>query len=51
MKKSLACLFFLLLMFFLSSCRGDGKGVFTPTSSGRPFELLVVINQDMWERP
>ena len=23
----------------------------TPTSSGRPYELLVVVDHDLWERP
>ncbi len=40
------------MLVCLSACGGKGKkGVFTPTSSARPYELLVVIDQDMWERP
>lgn len=42
---SLICLVSLLV-----SCKGD-KNIFTPTSSGRPYEVLVVINSAMWERP
>ena len=54
MKKHL---FYFSLFFVLSllmvSCSGKkkGKSVFTPTSSGRAYEILVVIDQDMWERP
>ena len=45
-----------LMALVLFSCGGDGKkgggkSLFTPVSSGRPYELLVVIDKDMWERP
>jgi len=40
-----------LLMVVLASCKKDGKGLFTPNSSGRPYEVLAVIDKDMWERP
>lgn len=40
------------LSILLAACGGNGKkNVFTPTSSGRAYELLVVVNQDLWERP
>ena len=42
----------------LFSCGGGsgkkgsgGKSLFTPVSSGHPYEMLVVIDKDMWERP
>ena len=47
-KITIICLFAALI---LSSCTGKKKGVFTPTSSGLAYELLVVIEDDMWERP
>lgn len=44
-----------LMMLVLFSCKSDGKGggksLFTPVSSGRPYEMLVVIDKDLWERP
>ena len=44
-----------LMALVLFSCKGDGKGggksLFTPVSSGRPYEMLVVMDKDMWERP
>lgn len=58
MKKNF---FYLLLVFvtvLVSACNGKsgnqtggGKSILMPPASGRPYELLVVINQDMWERP
>lgn len=51
MKHFLYLSIFLVLM--LSSCSGKkgSKGVFATTSSGNAYELLVVIDQQMWERP
>ena len=56
MKKQFVKLMSLVLMVLvLGSCKGDGKGggksIFTPVSSGRPYEMLVVIDKAMWERP
>ena len=34
----------------LTSCKGK-NGIFTATSSGRAYEVLVVVDQDMWMRP
>ena len=58
MKKNF---FYLLLVFvtvLVSACSGKsgnqtggGKSILMPPASGRPYELLVVINQDMGERP
>jgi hypothetical protein len=42
----------LMLALLLTACGGNGKkGLFTPSSSGRPYEALVVIDNAMWERP
>jgi len=56
MKKNVMCLLSMaLIMLMLFSCKGDGKGggksLFTPVSSGRPYEMLVVMDKGMWERP
>ena len=39
------------LLLALPSCKKEGKSVFTPTSSGRPYEVLVVMDKNMWEAP
>lgn len=53
MKKLLVnCLSMALGMLLLFSCKDNGgKSVFSPVSSGRPYEMLVVIDKDLWERP
>ena len=56
MKKQLMNMLSMALMVLvLFSCeengKGGGKSLFTPVSSGRPYEMLVVIDKDMWERP
>ena len=56
MKKQVMNLLSMALMVLvLFSCDGGGKkggkSLFTPVSSGRPYEMLVVIDKDMWERP
>lgn len=52
MKKYVGIISTLLICmsFVLSSC-GEKKGMFTPSSSGRAYELLVVVNEDVWQRP
>ena len=44
-----------LMALVLFSCdggkKGGGKSLFTPVSSGHPYEMLVVIDKGMWERP
>ncbi|MCD8475073.1 MAG: DUF4837 family protein, partial [Bacteroides graminisolvens] len=50
MKKYLLYLSVALMAISLFSCKGN-KGIMTPTSSGRPYELLVVVDHDLWERP
>ncbi len=51
MKHFLYLGMFLMLLF--SSCSGKkgGKSVFATTSSGNAYELLVVVDQDLWQRP
>ncbi|MDO4163501.1 MAG: DUF4837 family protein [Bacteroides sp.] len=52
MKRHLFYLSMVLVAVLFSACgNGKKKSVFTPTSSGRAYEILVVVNQDMWERP
>ena len=44
--------FFSMLLLILSGCASKGKkSVFTPTSSGRAYEILVVVEPGVWERP
>ena len=50
MKKYLFFLSMALVALIFSSCNGK-KGVFTPTSSGRAYEILVVVDHALWERP
>lgn len=38
------------LFVCFASC-GKGKGVFTPTSSALPYEIIVVVDPGVWERP
>ncbi len=37
-----------LLGAVLASCRNGGKSLITPVSSGRPYEVLVVAEDDYW---
>ena len=37
-----------LLIAVLASCRNGGKSLITPVSSGRPYEILVVAEDDYW---
>ncbi len=50
MKKYLFFISMALVALTFSSCNGK-KGVFTPTSSGRAYEILVVVDHALWERP
>ncbi len=45
MKKHLFYLSMALITALFSACGNGKKGVFTPTSSGRAYEILVVIDQ------
>ncbi len=44
-----ACL--LAALMALAGCDGDGKTIMTPASSGKPYEMLVVMDDSAWERP
>lgn len=50
MKKSLSILSIAIATVLLSSCGGKNS-VFTPSSSGTPYEMLVVVPPGVWERP
>lgn len=50
MKKHLFYLYLALAVITFSACNGK-KGMLAPTSSGRAYEILVVVNQGMWDRP
>ncbi|MFA6870974.1 MAG: DUF4837 family protein [Bacteroidaceae bacterium] len=39
-----------LLLLTVASCK-KGPTLFTPTSSGRPYEVLVVVQPDVWKNP
>ena len=41
----------LVAVLMLSSCKKGGKSMFAPTASGRPYEVLVVMDKDTWEAP
>ncbi|MGL5937659.1 MAG: DUF4837 family protein [Phocaeicola sp.] len=51
MKRITIYLSTLILIVALSACKQGKKGLFTPTSSGRPYELLVVVDNAIWDRP
>lgn len=39
------------MLLMMASCKKGEKNLFTPTSSGRPYEMLVVVNKAQWEKP
>lgn len=43
MKKHLFYLSMVLVLTLFSACGGGKKSVFTPTSSGRAYEITVVV--------
>lgn len=51
MKKRINYLSLMLLVLTLASCKKGGNSILTPVSSGRPYEILVVMDKDLWERP
>lgn len=51
MKKLNLYLSIMLILIGMSGCKNGQKSLFTPTSSGRPYEVLVVVNKVQWERP
>lgn len=51
MKKLLTTTLLLATLITVAGCRqGDGT-LFAPASSGRPYEMLVVMDDSAWERP
>lgn len=38
----------LFLMALVSSCGKGGKSILTPQSSGKPYEVLVVVDDEFW---
>lgn len=51
MKKLVSTLSLVLVaVTLLMGCKGK-KSLFTPAASGRPYELLVVIGDAMWDQP
>lgn len=51
MKKNLFLLSLVVVAILFSACSNGKKGIFGATSSGRAYELLVVVDLAMWERP
>ncbi|MDR3118988.1 MAG: DUF4837 family protein [Mediterranea sp.] len=54
MKKYVLCFSFAAIaLLFFSSCGGKGnqKNPFMATSSARPYEIIVVVDLGLWERP
>ena len=51
MKKlsTYACL--LMTLFTLAACDKGGTSLLTPASSGKPYEMLVVMDDSAWMRP
>ncbi len=47
MKK----LAFILSLTILAACSNDGPSLFKPSSSGLPYEVLVVCSNELWEAP
>lgn len=55
MKRSLLCLSLAIIaLLSFTSCgggKGNQKNPFMATSSGRPYEIIVVVDLGLWERP
>ncbi|KAA6324298.1 hypothetical protein EZS27_026357 [termite gut metagenome] len=41
---------FAIVLLGFSSCKGN-RSIMTPTSSGLPYELIVVVEPGVWDRP
>lgn len=39
------------VIFVFASCHKEGKSIVTPVSSGRPYEVLVVADDQCWNSP
>lgn len=51
MKRIAFYFSFVVLVSLLASCRNNGKSIITPVSSGRPYEVLVVADDNCWMSP
>ncbi len=51
MKRLSTCACLLVTLFTLASCDEGGTSLLTPASSGRPYEMLVVMDDSLWNRP
>ena len=51
MKRIAFYFSFVMLAVVLASCRNNGKSIITPVSSGRPYEVLVVADDNCWMSP
>ena len=49
MRSIIRYLSFVFVVSAFASCKNGT--LFTPVSSGRPYEMLVVVDKDTWERP
>lgn len=41
----------LVVLCVCVSCKNDGKSLLAPASSGRPYEMLVVMDDSLWNKP
>lgn len=41
----------LMALLLNAACKNGGNGLMTPVASGRPYEMLVVMDDAAWERP
>lgn len=48
MKELAFYIYLMLVSLAFISCKRDGKGLLTPSSSGRPYEILVVADDSYW---
>ena len=51
MKRIAFYFSFVIIAALLGSCRNGGKSIITPISSGRPYEVLVVADDNCWMSP
>lgn len=51
MKRVTMCVCLLAALFSLGSCSDNGTSLMTPASSGRAYEMLVVMDDSLWNRP
>lgn len=51
MKKLSTFTCLLVALLALVGCKEGGTSLFAPASSGRPYEMLVVMDDSLWNRP